>query len=565
MSGTEDEVAGTAPATPPPNVRHQPNSADPPEPPHFFKLPLELRTMIYRDVLTHFSAGPQLLATCREIYNEAYAFLFERPLTFRGQAALYRWLEHTPEEHRKRVSEITLELHDADLQPLITSGAEGDAEPGAEADADAEHAEPNDPPRLQAWDLYDAELESLHSSLSKLGSLSQLTVRALSESRSFLYREFLANFLNSLSSIWPDLRGLTLEGNFHHQNLSFIAKLPGLRSISFDGFSSTPPAEMATLLGGLTKLKRLALVSQYSLLTPTTHLHSALSAKRQSFTKDVLAAVKHIASFAVTERVQSSAPALFFTPEMLETLHNHSALKTLTIRLAQKPDEETLGALDAFLGQSGIERLEFDWPGFKAGVLERHELLPGSLKWVWVRVASERVARDLLRTVMNRRDAGGLKGIRSVVLMRDGRFGVEETGPVFKEVELKKRNDSAVAHHHTVLPGQEITENSGAIEARGTGEVHDEPKREARAEVSEPAPENQEVQTETVKAEETDTTTKENHETKPATPPAEIRPLDASLPRQEDTVLEQDTVTAGDNGGVAGDEEVHIYCSLSHL
>lgn len=496
--------------------------------------------MIYRDVLVHSSAGPQLLQTCREIYNEAYAFLFERPLNFRSQSALYRWLQHTPAEHLKRVPEITLELHDADLRPLITSA------PEAEADAEGNAVpEPNDPPRLQAWDLYDAELAALRSSLSQLGSLSHLTVRALSETRSFLYREFLANFLTSLSSIWPALRGLTLEGNFHHQSLSFISQLPGLKSISFDGFSSTPPAEMATLLGGLTQLERLALVSQYSLLTPTTYLHSAFSSKRQSFTKDVLLAVKHIASFAVTERMQCSAPALFFTPEMLETLHNHSALKTLTIRLGQKPDADTLEALDAFLGQSGIKRLELDWPGFEAEVLEAHELLPGNLKCAWVRVSSTKVARDLLNAILARRDAGKLAQIRSVVLMRDGQFDVEGGWPTVKELELKKRNDSAVTQHFDLRSIPEV----GCAEAVEVGlehkEVDEETERQIRPEPWNAGSEEPQIVV--------GTSNEKGTNTAPA--PAEASSSNPNLAQRNDAVPKQHIGTVSDEGGVAGDEE----------
>ncbi|KAF2191395.1 hypothetical protein K469DRAFT_370467 [Zopfia rhizophila CBS 207.26] len=154
----------------------------------------------------------------------------------------------------------------------------------------------------------------LSESLGKLKNVNRFTIRALPDRQSFLYREFLDQFLDILGPAYPSLRHLGLEGNFHHQSLSFLSSLQELRSLSFDGFSASLPTETATL-SGLPHLTNVSLVSQHSVLTPTIYIHSSFT-KRQSFTADVLLAINPLTSFSITKRNHSEELAgLHFTPK----------------------------------------------------------------------------------------------------------------------------------------------------------------------------------------------------------------------------------------------------------
>ncbi|KAF2871872.1 hypothetical protein BDV95DRAFT_606444 [Massariosphaeria phaeospora] len=334
--------------------------------PPLLSLPLELREQIYSQALSHPSNGPQLLGTCHEIYTEARKFLFQRPLVFHGQSAFYRWLAITPSNYLHHVSEIVLELHDVDLEPLL----------GNAADA----MQKSSVPRLLAWELYGQELERLQAALQKVHKVKLFTLRALEDQQSFLYRNFLGKVLEMLGPLYPDLQHLGLAGNFHYQSLTFLSALSQLRSFSFDGFTSSSPPETAEILSSLQHLSSLSLVSQYTLLTPTTtpHVHSAYTSKPQSFTGAVLRTMNHLASFSVTEPLRPAcSPTLFLVPELLAPLHTHAALRRLAIALAYTPDKETLAALEDFMRKAPIERLELDWPQLLPEVLEEYVLVGG--------------------------------------------------------------------------------------------------------------------------------------------------------------------------------------------
>jgi hypothetical protein len=368
-------------------------------------IPLELREQIYKEVFSHPSQGPELLRTCRDIYAEAHKYLFQRPLVFRGQSALYKWLESVPSRHLQHATEILLEVQDVDLRPLLSLASSG--------------SEQASPPRFLAWELHEKDLERLRDALFKLPNVKTLTILALSESRSHLYREFLAKLLKLLNIIWPNLQGLSLEGNYHRQNLDFLASLPQLRSFTFNGFSSTFWAELATIPADIRQLESLSLVSQHGMLTPTTYFRGGFTSEQQTFTSDVLCNMRQLTSLSVTERTHpASAAALFFTRELLDTLHDHKFIRRLAVHLSQTPEHETLEALDFFLRTSWIERLELDWPGFDAAVLQRYSLLPESLKDFWVRQSLTASVSELLRIIGKYREQGSLSQLRGIVLIR---------------------------------------------------------------------------------------------------------------------------------------------------
>jgi hypothetical protein len=155
-------------------------------------------------------------------------------------------------------------------------------------------------------------------------------------------------------------------------------------------------------------------------LTPTNHQHSGFSSKQHSFTGDVLRAIRPLTYFSISEQhLQTASPALFFTPEVVEALQKHPALKSLSISMSQEPDDGILEATETFLRHSAVEHLEFDFPDIDPKVLEQHDLLSDCLKDFWIRVPSMAKAFDILYPIFESREAGDLPALRRVVLVRE--------------------------------------------------------------------------------------------------------------------------------------------------
>lgn len=370
----------------------------------FSTLPLELRELVYRAVLTSPLHGPDLLRTCREIYVEAHKFIFERPVRFRHQVALFEWLQSVPQKYVDRVTELSLAVQDVDLRSLLT--------------ASALISHPGDPPRLLTWDLYEAELDRLLHSLKKFSNVRKITIRAIPGRQSFLYREFLRKFLRVLGFLFPDLLDLSLEGNLHHQELSFLTAFSRLQAFSFDGFSASSPSETATVLSGLEQLTSLSLISENTLLTSDSQPRSPLSVGHQSCTGGVINTIDSLKCFSVTELIPISAPTLFFTPEVLTSLQNHQGLRVVKICTSQTPNEETMAALETFLDHAHVKTLELDWPQLDPHVLEAFSLIPRDLEHLWVRAKSAADAFEIIWSIAESRHAGDLPSLTELVLLR---------------------------------------------------------------------------------------------------------------------------------------------------
>ncbi|KAH7401704.1 hypothetical protein BKA66DRAFT_405610 [Pyrenochaeta sp. MPI-SDFR-AT-0127] len=370
----------------------------------FFTMPLELRQQIYTEIFASPLQGSELLRTCREIKAQAHKFLFQRPANFRSQSSLYEWLDRVPHELLQHVTEVSLSVQDVDLRALLQT--------------DTSFQQTDTSPRLRSSELYGIELERLRRSLIQLPKVKKITIRALSSRQSFLYHDFLAKVLEMLSAVYPDLLEIRLEGNMHHQDLTFLTNLRKLQSLSFDGFSSTSSTKTAGILASLEHLSKLSLISQHEMPTSGNHSHSGLRTKQQSFTGDVARTINQLATFSVTERIPTSSPPLFFTSEVLASLHNHKALKSLSISLSKTPDGETLESLRVFLKRSAIERLELDWPDLEPQLLEEFALIQSDLKILWVRAKNETDACDIISSISEKREIGDLQGLRQVVLIR---------------------------------------------------------------------------------------------------------------------------------------------------
>ncbi|KAF9696981.1 hypothetical protein EKO04_004636 [Ascochyta lentis] len=376
-----------------------------------FTLPLELRQLIYKAVLASPLHGTELLRTCREIFLEARKFLFERPLSFRSQSALFSWLGRVPHEYLPQAKVLSLNIQDVDLRSILN--------------ASAPVSHPGDPPRLLTWDLYEVELERLYHALRLLPKIQGITIHAISGRQSFLYRECVQKVLRMLSSLYPDLTDLNLVGNFHHQSLSFLSRFEKLEAFSFDGFSASSPSQTAGVLAGLQHLTSLSLVSQSTMLAPDSRTHSDYTAKRQSFTGGVINKIDNLTCFSVTEIVPVASPTLFFTPEILSSLQKHQSLRTLKVCLSQTPNDDTLTALEDFLEHTQIKILELDWPNLEPNAVEAFSLIPDCLQELWIRATSAADAFDIVWSIAESRNAGDVHALYELVLVRSTRtYGI---------------------------------------------------------------------------------------------------------------------------------------------
>ncbi|KAL5387568.1 hypothetical protein PMIN02_008054 [Paraphaeosphaeria minitans] len=380
----------------------------------FFALPLELRELIYQDVLLDPSQGPEILQACHDVHAEARKFLYQRPIVFRSQAVLTGWLADRSQKVLQDVHDISLELQDVDLTPLLNSDPSADGSGRTRS--------------LRTWELYEEELAALDRAFTQLPNVTTLTIRATSGRQTHLYEDFVAKVLQMLASHWPLLQDLSLEGNMHNQSLDAVEALQSLTAFSFDGFCGTTPAETAALLSRL-DLTRMSIVSQPSLLTPTHGHHSTFTSKLQSVDGSVIRSIAQLAFLSISEREPSTASsALFFTSEMLGSLHSHKTLSMLSLCLSRAPDEDTLDALNEFLKQSvSVDRLELDWPHLSPGVLY---VLTNRLKRLRIRAASSSAASGILCALLESREDGDVQMLRGVVLVRnswDPGHGLGET------------------------------------------------------------------------------------------------------------------------------------------
>ncbi|KAF2731771.1 hypothetical protein EJ04DRAFT_566558 [Polyplosphaeria fusca] len=356
--------------------------------PPLLTIPLELREAIYKELLSNSVNGPQLLRTCREIYEEARKFLYQRPLIFSRRSALQEWLDVTPYDAQLYVADLTIELQDVDLSPLLDQ---------------PDNLSKANPTRLQTWKLYDREERKLRELLLKFPNLRALTIRPIQDQQSSLYQEFLRGFLKALGSIFPNLHDLCLEGNFHHQSLSFLVSLVRLQSFTFDGFSSSTPQNTADIFSRLADLTN-------------------LSVKTQSFTEHAVRNMGRLSSFSLLEPTSpTNIPSLFFTTKLLAALRDQSAFTSLTLVFSCAPDGQLIQALEGLLRSSSIAYLRLDWPSLDPSIMTQHDLLPSSLKEIWIRTASMEMASNGLQTILARQKAGNASSLRRVVFIRKAR------------------------------------------------------------------------------------------------------------------------------------------------
>lgn len=394
----------------------------------FFALPLELRELIYNEVLSNACHGPQILRVCRNIYSEARKFLYLRPIVFRSQSNLHQWLGERSKDVLQSVREFQLELQDVDLTPVLAP--------------DSFDSQTKGSTNLRTWDIYEKELDALDISLKTLSNAKTVTIRAPIGRQTHLYDDFLAKVLQMLGLHFTSLQNLTLEGNTHNQSLKFLEKLGALTAFSFDGFSASNSAETVATLSHI-NLNSISIVTQPTMLTPTEGRHSKFSLTLPTFDGSVLCTVKQLSSVMIAERVPASAlSALYFNSDILGSLQNHKTLSTLSLRLSQTPNEDARYALSELLRKnSSVQKLDLDWPHLDTSILE---VLTNHLKSLWIRATDLMMASNILHAIHKSKELGDVQQLRRVVLIRYNRIALHAR-------EEDDSEDEKVSHSVHVL------------------------------------------------------------------------------------------------------------------
>ncbi|KAF2761246.1 hypothetical protein EJ05DRAFT_497797 [Pseudovirgaria hyperparasitica] len=407
-----------------------------------FGLPLELREQIYESVLLTSKDDFQLLQTCRAIHDEAYQFLFKRPLTFKSQGALLRWAKSVGTEHLHYVTTMTLCLVDVD-QSAPASQQEID-----HSSTDIE------------WGAYERELQAISTIMTRLPNIKALSLtspRIIRPSKLFL--EFENHVLNTLGQHFANLMSLAWYGD--HQSMQFVASLHNLRSLRFTGFAQSSPHELAKILSGLHHLHDIQIgpcsfeTTHGSRIPPTGSCHIG-----RSFTSNLLEHINNLRSISFHEcALWSDAPYTFFTKDYIDAVkhhHNHS-IQSVKINLDFPPTADSLAALQDLLFRSSVTHFGIGWPGMDPELLS--VLMFPALELLEVYTDSPRSTVRIMQLISRQRTrAPNLK--RLMLIIRPPVLSVRESEqvPIASTTNTKdghRRDSHSETQRDTVCPNLE--------------------------------------------------------------------------------------------------------------
>ncbi|CBX91071.1 hypothetical protein LEMA_P061050.1 [Plenodomus lingam JN3] len=416
-------------------------------------LPLELRELIYKEVLLASTRRFDLLQTCKEINTEAQKFLYQRPLVFHSQDCLYDWLTLTSSEHCSQVTDISVFIRDVNLRPLLQKDL------GLDMTASSS--------RLLTFEVYEAELAKIRGSFEKIPKVSNLTLRVLPDRQSFLYREFLARVLKLLSNVYPMLVEFETEGNMVHQNLEYLAGFRHLRHFAFDGVSASSLVATVDILNSLEHLQSLSLTSHQALATSLNSHPSQSSCFTKSSSDNLTWATNLHGLFSPTEALEDDSSELLLAADILTALRGHKTLREISIYYAQEPTPGLLIALGRIVkSQAEIKILKLDWPNLPSEVLVLYDLID-DIETFQIKPKAPSDAINVMCHVWTRRSEGDLGKLRSLILARPSEHWAESQTPasnrkdrkdggigiprgLTKHSECSSRSAPETTHTHTI-------------------------------------------------------------------------------------------------------------------
>lgn len=317
-----------------------------------FDLPIALRQRIWETVLEEPRNAIPLLSTCRHILVEAQPLVLDTPISFKSQYDLVEWISAVGGAYPKRVRKLHLILQDLEVLP---------------ASRDSGHLSW---PSLSLLELYQSEAEKVVELLTRLPRLTELSFLQPESVRSYLYTDYYLAILRRVTAGLPYLNAVQFHSDGYP--LSFIKTLPGLRKISFTGYSRNSPMETASIFSRLRHLEELEIILPS---TPSVfgglELETTLP-KTLSLTREVIRELRGLRSFTLQERKnQHNSSPRFCTAHFIQALDSvhRSSLQALRIDLDFTPEVTTQRAIRALCSSSHLKHIDIVWPGMRGDLL----------------------------------------------------------------------------------------------------------------------------------------------------------------------------------------------------
>ncbi|KAF2431217.1 hypothetical protein EJ08DRAFT_696605 [Tothia fuscella] len=300
-------------------------------------LPIAIRQKLWEMVLLSENYNNNLLATCRQIHNEAERLVYQRPQHFSSQSALRSWTEQVPRKYLHQVRDITLVLQDLEIAPL-------DYDPSS--------------PSVSLLDIYHQKAQHIANVLSRFPRVTHLALYKPEMVRSCLYREFYGLVLAKVTRQCSALYSLSWHSDQH--NLDFLKSLEHLRRLRFTGYSRSTPMETASILSRLRHLRDIALIMPCQPSVYDTLETDPIPPRFTSLTREVIKELRGLECFSIEERGEP----IFFTSGFLQALYSgqRSSLQTIMISLDCTPLPITQRSLEHMLSTSSIKHVEISWP-----------------------------------------------------------------------------------------------------------------------------------------------------------------------------------------------------------
>ncbi len=370
----------------------------------FLDLPLEIREQVYGGLFSDSTCKTvQMLRTSQQIYAEAQAFLYKRPLAFASQFDMYDWIKKSTPQNLRYVQCIRIRLVDViGHEGLDTSKIQ-----------DYRKSCPSPITRS-----YEEDLQRFASALKSVPNVRSLTLYKHRAAESDHFREYHRACFNLITRQSSGLRSLSFY--VHQVPLDFLPALRSLQSLRFTGFSTSTPKDT------LTYLRKLPALEEMELFGPPPGL--AFHQRRgyigpktvQSLSADVVRGLTPLKSFTICEMRDSvsGVDEVFAEPVMLHALaqtHGKS-LRKLRISTDFLPSPASRNALMSLLAASAIQTLELGWPGLDGRVVD---VLPPSIRCLQITVGGALPPDELVARLVARR--AQLASLAEVVIRTDWR------------------------------------------------------------------------------------------------------------------------------------------------
>ena len=234
--------------------------------PHFLTIALELRQIVYKQILRDSpSSLTDLLIANRQLAIEVLPYQFRRHLTFDGQEELFDWLDHVDHRYLRHVVDIKFKLHD--IEPETIVGALGkrlrQANLGSRNNSQMVGAKDN--PYHEAC---DAEVRKIGEAFKLIPNVRKLTLATTDAGDPQPPQRMLSTFSKMLAHRFLHLH--TLISYEDAMSVHLLSNKPGLRRLRFPAISISNNTEIAGVFStlSLTDLEIYRLPHQISPMAP---------------------------------------------------------------------------------------------------------------------------------------------------------------------------------------------------------------------------------------------------------------------------------------------------------